>query len=301
MMDKTLIAIVGPTAIGKTALAIKIASYFKTEILSADSRQFYKEMQIGTAVPTVQELNTVPHHFIQHKSIFEPYSVGDFEREALAKLDMLFKAQQTAVMVGGSGMYVDAVVNGLDIFPEVDKAIREKLVQEKEAFGLEHLQKQLLFADPKHYERVDLSNPQRVIRALEICIGSGKPYSSFLAQNTAKRPFKTIYIGLTAERPIIYERINSRVDIMITAGLLKEAEQLLPHKELNALQTVGYRELFQFIEGIWSLQTAIEEIKKNTRRFAKRQLTWYRKNNTVKWFDFQSDIKPILDHIEEEL
>ncbi|WP_350286194.1 tRNA (adenosine(37)-N6)-dimethylallyltransferase MiaA [uncultured Croceitalea sp.] len=300
-MDKTLIAIIGPTAIGKTTLAIKIASHFKTEVLSADSRQFYKEMQIGTAVPTTEELNAIPHHFIQHKSIFEPYSVGDFERDALTKLDALFKTRQTVVMVGGSGMYVDAVVNGLDNFPEVDQTIREKLIHEKETFGLEHLQNQLLLADPVHYQRVDLSNPHRVIRALEICLGTGKPYSSFLAKNRVKRPFKTIYIGLSAERPIIYERINIRVDNMMTAGLLKEAEQLLPHKELNALQTVGYRELFQFMEGAWSLETAIDEIKKNTRRFAKRQLTWYRKNTAVKWFGFQSDIQPILDYIKEEL
>ncbi|NER13320.1 tRNA (adenosine(37)-N6)-dimethylallyltransferase MiaA [Leptobacterium flavescens] len=301
IITKHLISVIGPTAIGKTALAIKLAQYFNTEIISADSRQFFKEMRIGTAVPSAEELKSANHHFIQHISIFDEYSVGDFEKDALKKLEDLFKVHDTVIMVGGSGLYVDAVLKGLDHFPEVDPQIREELQKDLEENGIEHLQKRLKELDKSYYEKVDLQNPHRLIRALEICIGSGRPYSSFLKNTSKERPFTAVKVGLTAERPIIYDRINRRVDIMIKEGLLEEAKALYPHKELNALQTVGYKELFQYFEGTWSEEFAVEEIKKNTRRFAKRQLTWYRKNPEVLWFDFEAPFDKIIAGIEEKI
>ncbi|TMU56803.1 tRNA (adenosine(37)-N6)-dimethylallyltransferase MiaA [Flagellimonas algicola] len=301
MNSKTLIAVVGPTAIGKTALSIQIAQYFDTEILSADSRQFFKEMRIGTAVPSKDELNTVPHHFIQHKSIEEPYSVGDFEGDALTKLEELFQSKDVAVLVGGSGLYVDAVVQGLDEFPKVDPSIRDLLNKKLETEGLDALQSELKSKDARYYQMVDLENPHRLIRALEVCIVSGKPYSSFLKQKKDTRPFQTLYVGIQADRELIYDRINERVDLMMDQGLLEEAKNLYPHKQLNALQTVGYRELFEYFDGQLELDFAISEIKKNTRRFAKRQLTWLRKNENILWVDFDTDFKEVSKKINIEL
>lgn len=295
-----LICIVGPTAIGKTALSIKIANAFATEILSADSRQFYKEMTLGTAVPSSEELAAAPHHFIQNRSIFEAYSVGDFERDALLKLDQLFQKHSVVVMVGGSGLYVDAVVNGLDVFPDVPSEVREKLNEELQEKGIESLQKELKEKDPTYFQKVDIHNPHRVIRALEICRSTEKPYSSFLKKGTVNRPFNTLYIGLSAEREMVYQRINQRVEIMVAEGLVAEAEALLPHKTLNALQTVGYRELFHYFEGTLTQQEAIEEIKKNTRRFAKRQGTWFRNNKQINWFDYTTDSSEIISFIKEK-
>jgi tRNA dimethylallyltransferase len=293
-----LICLVGPTAIGKTTLAIKIAQAFSTEIISADSRQFYKEMHIGTAVPSSEELAAVPHHFIQDKSIFEDYSVGDFEKEALLKLDELFKKHPAVLMVGGSGLYVDAVVKGLDTFPEVASGIREQLNEELLSNGIESLQKELKEADPAYFQKADIQNPHRIIRALEIYRSSGKPYTSYLKNTESDRPFETHYIGLTAKRELIYERINQRVDFMIASGLIEEAVSLTSNKELNALQTVGYRELFQYLEGKITKEEAIQEIKKNTRRFAKRQGTWFRKNTQINWFDYETDPLEIIDTIK---
>ena len=301
MALKYLISVVGPTAIGKTSLAIALAKYFKTEIISADSRQFFKEMQIGTAVPNKMELATVPHHFIQHKSIFDSYSVGDFEKEAIALLSNLFKKHDFVIMVGGSGLYVDAVINGLDEFPDVDPGIREDLNKELKEKGIVELQNQLKLLDETQFAKIDIENPHRLIRALEICIGSGKPYSSFLNKKKTKRPFKTITIGLQADRQVIYDRINQRVDIMMSEGLLKEARKMYPHRALNALQTVGYKELFNHFDGEWELDFAISEIKKNTRRFAKRQLTWYRKNKEILWFDYDGNKANIFKTIDEEI
>jgi tRNA dimethylallyltransferase len=301
MSAKLLIAVVGPTAIGKTKLAIALAQHYKTEILSADSRQFYKEMQIGTAVPSTEELKAIKHHFIQHKSIFEAYSVGDFEKEAVNKLNQLFKNNDVAVMVGGSGLYVDAVVNGLDDFPKVAPEIRKKLNIELKTKGIKSLQERLKELDIDYYKKADIENPHRIIRALEICIGTGKPYSAFLNKKKKIRNFKTVYIGLQAEREQIYNRINQRVDLMMNKGLLREAKLLYPHSGLNALQTVGYKELFSFIDNKWSIDTAIEEIKKNTRRFAKRQLTWYRKNAAIFWVNFDLEHKEVLDSFEKHL
>lgn len=297
MRTKTVIAVVGPTAIGKTARAIDLANTFDTEILSADSRQFYKEMHIGTAVPSKEELNATKHHFIQHKSIFDAYSVGHFESDALRLLEQLFEQKGIVILVGGSGLYVDAVINGLDVFPKVAPSIRENLNMEWKAQGLPYLQQQLKQLDPNYYQKVDLNNPYRLIRALEICVGTKRPYSSYLSQKKKERPFKTIYLGLQAERTMVYDRINARVDQMLQAGLVEEAKTLLPHKNLNALQTVGYQELFKYFEGVINLDTAIEEIKKNTRRFAKRQLTWLRKNKEIQWFPYDLPIKDVLKQL----
>ena len=298
---KYLISIVGPTAIGKTSLSIKLAQYFNTEIISADSRQFFKEMQIGTAAPTLQELAEAKHHFIHHKSIKEDYSVGTFEKEAIQCLQTLFKTHNTVIMVGGSGLYVDAVINGLDDFPNVDKSIREDLNLQLETKGLEVLQLQLKTLDEVSYNSIALDNPKRVIRALEISIGSGKPYSSFLNKEKNKRNFEAITIGLEAERPIIYDRINKRVDIMMQQGQLEEAKVLFPNQHLNALNTVGYKELFNYFIGDWTLDFAISEMKKNSRRFAKRQLTWFKKKEAVLWFDYKTDIETIINKIQSKM
>jgi len=300
-MVKTLIAIVGPTAIGKTTRAIGVAKHFNTEIVSTDSRQFYKEMQIGTAVPTEQELSAAKHHFIQNLSIFDSYSVGQFEREGVQKLKEIFIKKDIAVAVGGSGLYMDALTKGLDYFPKTEERIRNDLNQILEEKGIHVLKTKLKALDPVYYNIVDLDNPHRLIRALEICISSGKPYSSFLNKRSGKRDFKTLLLGINANREIIYERINKRVDAMVEAGLIEEAKKLYPHRELNALQTVGYRELFMYFEKKLSLPHAIEEIKKNTRRFAKRQLTWYRKNEDVIWLDYDLSEDDFINEVNNAI
>ncbi|MEM0519424.1 tRNA (adenosine(37)-N6)-dimethylallyltransferase MiaA [Aequorivita flava] len=295
-----LICVVGATAIGKTSLAVKLAKAFSTEIISADSRQFFKETHIGTAVPSEDELNAAPHHFIQTKSILEDYSVGDFEKDAIALLTTLFKKHNIVIMVGGSGLYVDAVVKGLDNFPKVESGIRDKLNTELMESGIEVLQNELKKADPLYFEKVDIQNPHRLVRALEIYRGTGKPYSSFLNNKTVHRNFETLFVGLTADRETIYSRINLRVNKMVEAGLVKEAKALLPHRKRNALQTVGYRELFEYFDGNFTLEEAIAEIKKNTRRFAKRQNTWFKKNDAIHWFDYKTSAKIIVKYIKEK-
>ncbi|MGM0391092.1 MAG: tRNA (adenosine(37)-N6)-dimethylallyltransferase MiaA [Bacteroidota bacterium] len=296
-----LISIVGPTAIGKTTLSIELARAFNTEILSSDSRQFYKEMKIGTAVPSEEELSAATHHFIQHKSVEDSYSVGDFEREALLKTQNLFKQKDILIVVGGSGLYVKSLLEGLDSFPEITPEIRTSLNKQFEKEGLEPLKLRLQELDPEIYEKTDTENPHRVIRALEICLGTGKPYSSFLNQPKQERPFQTISIGLTAPREEIYERINLRVDTMMAGGLLEEVKNLYPKRELNALNTVGYKELFAYLEGRYSLEEAVAEIKKNTRRFAKRQLTWFRKDKNIHWFDYKTPSEEIIAFVKTEV
>ena len=300
-MGNFIISIVGPTAIGKTTLSIKLAQYFNTEIISADSRQFYKEMQIGTASPTPSELASVKHHFIHSKSVINNYNVGAFEKDAMERLDSLFKTNNIVVMVGGSGLYVDAVTKGLDYFPNVDPAIREELNKRLKDEGLSTLQDHLKKLDIKAYNTIKIDNPHRVIRALEVCIGTNQPYSSFLNKEKEKRDFKVITIGLSADRDIIYDRINKRVDHMIDEGLLEEVKTLLPYQKLNALNTVGYKEIFNYINKIWTLDFAISEIKKNTRRFAKRQLTWFKKDTNIFWFDYKTKLSNITNRVEKEL
>ena len=299
-----LLTIIGPTAIGKTALSIELAKYFNCEIISCDSRQFYKEMEIGTAVPSNIEKAEVPHHFIQNKSIHEIYTVGDYEKEAVLKLDSLFETNSIQIMVGGSGLYMDAVLYGFDDFPDINSNVRDCLNVDFEKFGIEYLQEKLKEADPIYYQYLEqnnpqtLLNPQRMKRFVEVCRGTGKPYSSFLNKNKTQRNFTPIIIGLEAERTIIYERINLRVDIMIKEGLVEEVSSLLPYKSLNALNTVGYSELFAFLKQETTLDNAIEEIKKNTRRFSKRQLTWFKRNENIVWFDYKEDVTTIINYIK---
>ncbi|WP_291129099.1 tRNA (adenosine(37)-N6)-dimethylallyltransferase MiaA [Flavobacterium sp. UBA7682] len=306
-MTNYLITIIGPTAIGKTSLSIALAKHFGCDIISCDSRQFFKEMKIGTAVPSEEELNSATHHFIQNKSIFDSYSVGDFEQEAIAKLDELFQKKSVQIMVGGSGLYVDAVLKGFDDFPDIDDAIRIQINTDFETFGIDYLQQNLKELDVYYFEKLTaenpqtLQNPQRMKRFVEVCIGTGKPYSSFIGQKKNSRHFTPIVIGLEADRAIMYDRINQRVDMMISEGLLVEAKELYPNKDLNALQTVGYRELFDYFDGKIGLEFAIEEIKKNTRRFAKRQLTWFKRTENTTWFDYQTEKKKIIEHIERQL
>jgi len=277
MNSKRLLYVAGPTASGKTPLAIALAQHFDTEIISCDSRQFYKEMSIGTAVPNSEELAAVKHHFIQQRSIHQPYSIGAFQREALDNLKTLFKTKETVILVGGSGLYADALIDGLDHFPEVDPAFREQLNNQLEHDGIEALATRLKDIDPAYHQKVDLGNPHRLIRALEICLSSGLPYSSFLGNKKAPTFFKSQKIILQWDRSILYERINKRVDQMVAAGLEAEAQSLYPNKDVNALQTVGYREWFAHFDGIFDRTTTLEEIKKNTRRYAKRQTTWFKR------------------------
>jgi tRNA dimethylallyltransferase len=299
-----LITIIGPTAIGKTSLSIALAQHFGCEIISCDSRQFYKEMTIGTAVPSDEELAAATHHFIQNKSIFDKYSVGDFELEALSKLDELFLKNNIQIMVGGSGLYVDAVLKGFDEFPDIDENVRTEINSKFDELGIEFLQEKLLELDSDYYQKLTtenpqtLQNPQRMKRFVEVCLGSGLPYSTFIGKRKNKRDFIPIVIGLEAEREIMYDRINQRVDIMLEQGLLNEVENLFPHKELNALQTVGYRELFDYLEGKTTFEFAIAQIKQNTRRFAKRQMTWFKRTENATWFYFQTERKEIIKNIE---
>lgn len=298
---KYLISIVGPTAIGKTKLSITLAKHFHTEIISADSRQFFKEMEIGTAAPSESELSQATHHFIHHKSITDDYNVGSFEKEALELLDDLFLTKDIVIMVGGSGLYVNAVVNGLNDFPEVHPSIRQSLNSQLETNGLQPLQEQLKALDETSYRIIAIDNPHRLIRALEICIGTQKPYSSFLKADKVKRNFETISIGLSAERSMIYERINQRVDIMIEQGLVEEVMTLEEYQHLNALNTVGYKEVFQYLNGQWTFDFAISEIKKNTRRFAKRQMTWFKRDPNISWFDISDDTSDIIKTLENQI
>ena len=293
MSTKTLIYIAGPTGVGKTKTAIALAKAFDTEIISCDSRQFYKEMKIGTAVPTEEELAAVPHHFIQSKSIEEAYTVADFEKEAMATIEELFDKKDTLIMVGGSGMYADAVMFGMDEFPEVPQEVRNQIRLFYETHGLQGLQELLREKDPKYYTRVDINNPVRLLRALEVCIASDKPYSSFLGQERPARSFVSKMIILHCPRTVLYDKINARVDQMMKDGLEEEARALIPFKDHAALRTVGYKELFPYFDGECSLEEAINEIKKNSRRYAKRQITWFKKYDNALCFPANSTTKEI--------
>ncbi|WP_265714027.1 tRNA (adenosine(37)-N6)-dimethylallyltransferase MiaA [Sphingobacterium sp. InxBP1] len=297
---KTLIAIVGPTAVGKTAMAISLAQYFKTEIISADSRQFYREMSIGTAKPEAAELAAVPHHFINSHHITQDYSAGDFEREALAKLDELFRQRDVVVMVGGSGLFVRALCEGLDDLPKAGAEVRERLNSELADLGLEVMKERLKIIDPAYFEVADVDNPQRVVRALEVFEATGTPMSMFHKKEVEKRPFDILTIGLNMDRTALYGRINSRVDHMMEAGLLAEVESLLPYKMKPALLTVGYAELFDFLDGKQSLSEAVDKIKQNSRRYAKRQITWFKKYGNTHWFQ-PSETVEIIRFIESQL
>jgi len=297
IMTKELVVVVGPTAIGKTRLAIALAQRLKTSIISADSRQFFKEMSIGTAVPSKKELEAAPHYFIQHKSIHESYSVGDFEKEGLNRIDELFKTKDKVILVGGSGLYIKAIVAGLDAIPDVDPSIRKELNNTLSVNGLDSLVQQLKACDPGIIGSIDPQNPRRVIRALEVVLSTGQSLSTFQNKPKNPRPFNIRVIGLKANRDELYQRIESRVDRMISDGLVDEVKGLCDYKHLNALQTVGYRELFDYFMGKKSLEEAILQIKQNSRRFAKRQMTWFGNQLTVNWYDYKTPEKEIFDNL----
>lgn len=299
MPSKNLIVIAGPTAIGKTALSIAIAKTYNCPIISADSRQFFKEMSIGTAKPSTDEMQGIPHYFINSHSISEDYNVGKYETEAITLLEKLFQTNEKIILVGGSGLYIDAICRGFDELPEADEEVRNKIDLLLKTNGIEGLQKLLKELDINYYNKVDLQNPQRLSRALEVCLTTGKPYSELRKGKIKKRNFNTIKIGINTSRELLYIRINKRVDEMMRDGLLNEVKSLQAYKHLNALQTVGYKELFDFLEKNSDLKSAIELIKQNTRRFAKRQMTWFNRDKEIKWFE-PDQLVEILDYINQE-
>ena len=299
-MQNTLLVLLGPTGVGKTELSIDIAGRFGCEIISCDSRQFYKEMVIGTSPPTSDQLKKIKHHFIKFLSVKSYYSASLFERDVLDLLPELFRKNKIVLMTGGSGMYIDAVCDGIDDIPDVDPAIREKYTLKYKEEGVESLRASLKLLDPEHYKKVDLRNYKRIIRALEIFESTGQPYSTYLKNAKKNRDFRVIKIGLERPREELYERINVRVDKMIKLGLEKEVRTLHEFKNLNALNTVGYKEFFELFEGKISREKAIELIKRNSRRYAKRQMTWWGKDKEIKWFDAGKE-REILEYIESEI
>lgn len=295
-MKNTLIVLLGPTGVGKTDIAIDIARHFGCDIISADSRQFFREMRIGTALPSREQLTEIKHHFIGFLSVKDYYSSNLFERDVLGILPELFKKNSVALMTGGSGMYIDAVCNGIDDIPDVDPEIREKFARKYKEEGIEGLRIELKLLDPEHYEKVDLKNPRRIIRALEICETTGHPYSGFLTNQKRRRDFEIIKTGLKRPREELFDRINWRVDLMIKDGLEEEARNLLGLRHRNALNSVGYREFFDFFDGKITRDKAIELIKRNTRRFAKRQMTWWSKDEGIRWFN-ADDKAGLIDYL----
>jgi len=296
---KKLISIAGTTGIGKTRLAIAVAKHYQTEIISCDSRQFFKEMKIGTAAPSAEELAEVPHHFIGHLSVTDSYSIGQYEVDALQKLEELFAIHEVVVMVGGSMMYEKAVTEGLNDLPEASAIHQEKLNEIWKNSGIEGLQQLLKQLDEIYFQQVDLDNPRRLLRAIDVIWQTGRPYSELISVPRKQRDFQVIRIGITAPREIIYDRINRRVEVMMESGLVEEARSLLPYQDLVPLKTVGYTELFRYFSEEWDLETAVSEIKKNSRRFAKRQLTWYRKEDNIHWVNFEHSHEEALSLLEK--
>lgn len=297
---KTLIVVLGPTGIGKSAVSIQLARHFRTEIISADSRQFFRELCIGTAVPSPEELNTVPHHFIRNKSIHEYYNVSNFETEALELLEKLFQSKNPVILSGGSMLYVDTVCKGIDDIPTVDPSIREEVTEWYHQNGLEALQDHLQQIDPDYYKIADLNNAKRLLHAVEIYRMTGRPISSFRKNSPKERPFRVVKIGLNQERETLYDRINKRVDLMMDAGLLEEARSVYPFRGLNSLNTVGYKELFSYFDGTCPLEEAVDLIKRNSRKYARKQLTWYRRDPDIRWFE-PGQFQEIIDYAEQIL
>lgn len=299
-MQKTLVVITGPTGIGKTELSISVAQHFNTEIVSSDSRQIFKELKIGTAVPSSEELEAVPHHFIQNRTIEDNYNASRFENEALQLMEILFKKHDILLLVGGSMLYIDAICKGIDIMPDADPEIRAELKKRFEKEGIESLRLQLKKLDPDYYKIVDLRNPARIIHALEISIQTGKPYSSFRSNTKKERPFRILKIALNCDREILHKRINLRVDKMMELGLEAEARSVYAKKHLTSLKTVGYQELFSFFDGEISKEKAVELIKRNSRRYARKQITWFRRDDEVKWFN-PSQKNEVIDWVDAQI
>jgi tRNA dimethylallyltransferase len=302
-MPKSLIILLGPTGVGKTSLSIEIAEHYSTEIISCDSRQIYREMNIGTVVPDEETLKKIRHHFIQSHSILDYYNASKYESEVLSKLDLLFKKHDAVLMVGGSMLYIDAVCKGIDDLPEVNPELRRSLIERLNNEGIESLRKELQYLDPNYYAEVDLQNPKRILHSLEICLLTGKPYSSFRTNKPKRRNFNILKIGLNRPRTELYGNINSRVDEMFKNELVEEARNLYPYRHLNALNTVGYRELFEYFDHKITLEEAKEKIKANTRKYARKQLTWFNRDFTINWFSppNEEDIVTFLDSkLQEE-
>ncbi|MCD8555338.1 MAG: tRNA (adenosine(37)-N6)-dimethylallyltransferase MiaA [Bacteroides graminisolvens] len=299
-MAKNLLVIIGPTGVGKTELSLRIAENFGTEIVSADSRQLYANLKIGTAAPTPEELQRVPHHFIGTLQLTDYYSAAQYEEDALKLLDHLFQTKDVVILTGGSMMYVDAVCKGIDDIPTVDEETRKTLLERYEKEGLEQLCVELKLLDPDYYKIVDLKNHKRVIHALEICYMTGKTYTSFRTQEKKTRPFRMIKIGLTRDREELYARINQRVDIMMEQGLLDEVKQVYPYRQLNSLNTVGYKELFNYLDGEWELPFAIDKIKQNSRIYSRKQMTWFKRDEEIRWFHPNQE-EDILTYIKQKI
>lgn len=284
MKKPVLIVLIGPTGVGKTELSLSIAEHYHTSVISSDSRQLYKDLKIGTAAPTPAQLARVPHYFVGTLELTDYYSAAQYETEVLKKLDELFQAHPVVVMTGGSMMYVDAVCKGIDDIPTVDKDTRELMIHRYETEGLDQLCAELRVLDPEYYRIVDLKNPKRVIHALEICYMTGKTYTSFRTRTQKERPFRIVKVGLTREREELYQRINQRVDEMMKEGLLEEAKRVYPYRQLNSLNTVGYKEIFKYLDGEWDLPFAIEKIKQNSRIYSRKQMTWFKRDAEITWF-----------------
>ena len=299
-MSKFLITIVGPTAIGKTSLAIKLAKNYKTEVISADSRQFYRELNIGTAKPSKDELSSVKHHLINNISVTDKYDISHFESDARKIIDKIFKTKDYLILVGGSGLYIDTILYGIDKIPNVKESLRKELNMEFQNNGLKNLLAQLKKIDPNSYKNIDLNNHRRIIRALEVSISSKKPYSSFLTDSVKESNYNEIIIGLNCDRDKLHSLINKRVDKMIQCGLIEEVKKLVKFKNLNALNTIGYKEIFDYLDNKISLEQSREKIKTNSRRYAKRQLTYFNSNKTINWFDSQYEITNIIKLIESK-
>ena len=296
----TLIVVLGPTGVGKSDISIQLAQHYHSEIISADSRQFFRELSIGTAVPSPKDLKTIPHHFIQTRSIHDYYNVSEYETEALQLISKLFHNKNPLILVGGSMLYVDTICNGIDDIPTVDPEIRNDLIKWYEENGIEALRQKLLEIDPEYYSIADLNNPKRLLHAVEIYQMSGKPFTSFRKKTMRERPFRILKIGINQDRKILYERINLRVECMMEAGLLDEAKTVYPHRNLNSLNTVGYKELFSYLDGNCSLEEAVDLIQRNTRKYARKQLTWFRRDREIKWFE-PDQIQEIISYTEQRL
>jgi len=296
----TLLVILGPTGVGKTNISLSLAEHFGCPIVSSDSRQFYKELQIGTAAPTADQLKRVKHYFIGTHSIHDEYNAGQYESDVITLLDELFKQHNVVMLVGGSMMYIDAVCNGMDDIPNVDAETRAFWMKQLDELGLEFIQNELKRLDPIHYEQVDLQNSKRILHALEICSMTGEPYSSFRTGQRKERNFNILKIGLNRPRPELYDRINLRVDEMLEEGLLKEAEEFYPFRHMNTLNTVGYKEIYEYMNGNWTLDFAINMIKQDSRRYAKRQLTWFNRDKEILWFhpdELESKIELVTQNL----